>query len=67
MALFVAVALISIGPTVAYIRWGRTLTGDGPIQLDAAQFGRARALLWVQVVLFLFIPLCATFMARGFH
>ena len=43
------------------------LTGDGPLELSAAEFGRTRALLWLQVALFIFIPLCAAFMARGFH
>jgi putative membrane protein len=67
MALFVAVGLISIVPTVAYIRWGRAHAGDGPLELSVPEFGRIRGLLWLEVGLFIFIPLCATFMARGFH
>ena len=65
MALFVAVALISIGPTIAYVRWNARLLTDGSMVLDDAEFMRLRRLLWLQVVLFLFIPLCASFMARG--
>src|SRR5476651_979737 len=57
MALFVAVGLISIVPTVAYIRWGKTLAADGPLELSTAEFGRIRSLLWLQVELFIFIPL----------
>ena len=65
MGLFVAVALISIGPTVAYVRWnGRRLT-DGSVVLEGAELARLRSLLWLQVGLFALIPLCATFMARG--
>jgi putative membrane protein len=65
MGLFVAVALISIGPTIAYVRWNARRSADGSIVLDDAELTRLRRLLWLQVVLFLFIPLCATFMARG--
>lgn len=65
MGLFVAVALISIAPTMAYLRWNARRQPDGSIVLEDAEYARLRSLLWLQVVLFLFIPLCATFMARG--
>jgi len=65
MALFVAVALISIVPTVAYVRWSVRDSTDGSVVLDDAEFARLRGLLWLQVGLFLLIPLCASFMARG--
>jgi putative membrane protein len=63
MGLFVAVALISIVPTVAFARW--KTPADSPVVVADPDFARLRALLWLQVVLFAFIPLCATFMARG--
>ncbi len=65
MALFVAVALISIIPTIAYVKWGAREPVDGAVVLDDAEFTRVHRSLWLQVVLFLFIPLCAVFMARG--
>ncbi len=65
MGLFVAVALISIGPTVAFVRWSARESADGSVALDDAEFTRIRGLLWLQVALFVFIPLCAVFMARG--
>nr|MDQ6926904.1 DUF2214 family protein [Candidatus Eremiobacteraeota bacterium] len=65
MGLFVAVALISIAPTMAYVRWNARRSADGSVVLDDAEFSRLRRLLWLQAGLFLFIPLCATFMARG--
>jgi putative membrane protein len=65
MALFVAVGLISIAPTLAYLRWEKRAAPDGSLTLDDAEFGRTRALLLLQVGLFLFIPLCAALMARG--
>jgi putative membrane protein len=66
MALFVAVALISILPTVAYVRWNARRTPEGSLVLDDAELNRIRGLLWLQVAIFVFIPLCATLMARGF-
>lgn len=63
MGLFVAVALLSIPPTIDYLRWSGT--GDGPLELNDAQYARVSTLLWIQVGLFIFIPLCAALMADG--
>ena len=65
MALFVSVALISIVPTVAYLRWNQRRTADGSIVLEDGEYRRLRALLWAQIGLFVFIPLCAALMANG--
>jgi putative membrane protein len=65
MALFVAVGLLSIVPTVAYLRWNRNAEDDGSIVLPQREFSRIRTFLWLQIGIFIFIPLCATFMARG--
>jgi putative membrane protein len=65
MGLFVAVALLSIAPTIAYLRWNARRAADGSIVLEDAEFTRLRGFLWLQVALFAFIPLCAAFMARG--
>ena len=65
MALFVAVGLISIGPTVAYLGWPKRASPDGSIVLGDAELGRIRGLVLLQLALFVFIPLCAVFMARG--
>ena len=65
MGLFLCVGLISIAPTVTYIRWDRRLEADGSIALGDAEYARVRGLVLVQVGVFVFIPLCAAFMARG--
>lgn len=65
MGLFVVVALISVVPTVAFVRWRSRTAADGSIVLADAEFARLRGLLWLEVAVFLFIPLCATLMARG--
>ena len=65
MTLFVAVALLSIPPTIAYVRWNARRSADGSVVLGDAEFTRLRRYLWLQVGVFAFIPLCAAFMARG--
>ena len=65
LALFVAVGLISVPPTMQYLRWMRMLK-SGAITV-AADFEvlRARRYVLVELVLFAFIPLLAVLMARG--
>ena len=65
MGLFVVVALLSIPPTIAYIRWASREAADGSVELDDREYGRVRGLVLLQVGIFVFIPLCAVFMARG--
>jgi len=65
LALFVAIGLISVPPTMQYLRWMRMLkTGAGAV---AANFEvlRARRYVLAELVLFAFIPLLAVLMARG--
>jgi putative membrane protein len=65
MALFVTVALLSIVPTVAYLRWNAQEAVDGTIVLQDSEFVRIRSFLWAEVCFFAFIPLCAALMANG--
>jgi putative membrane protein len=65
MALFASVALISIVPTVAFLRWNQRRAADGSIVLEDGEYGRLRTLLWAEIGLFVFIPLCAALMANG--
>ena len=65
LALFVAVGLISIPPTLQYLRWMHALkTGAANVAADY-QVWRVRKYVLAQLILFAFIPLMATFMARG--
>jgi len=45
--------------------WNGRLAADGSIALGDAEYARIRGLVLLQVGVFLFIPLCAAFMARG--
>jgi putative membrane protein len=67
IGLFVVVGLISIAPTIAYIRWTKRADVDGSLALEPDEFTQTRNLIRLQIAIFIFIPLCATFMARGFH
>lgn len=61
IAAFVAIAVLSIVPTVAFIRWrGKNLS---PTDSDVAT---VRRYLWAQVALFPLLPAFAAAMARGY-
>jgi putative membrane protein len=65
LALFVAIGLISVPPTLQYLRWMRMLkTGAGAAAADFEVL-RARRYVLAELVLFAFIPLLAVLMARG--
>ena len=64
LALFAAVGLISVPPTMQYLRWMRGLkAGTGAV----ADFEvlRARRYVLAELVLLAFIPFLAVMMARG--
>ena len=63
--LFIVMGLLSIGPTLAYLRWCRALRADGTLP-DALQVRNTRRLVMVQAHILPLVPLAAVFMARGF-
>jgi putative membrane protein len=65
LALFLAVGLMSIPPTRQYLRWVRNLASGGANVAADYQVLRVRRYIVVELILFVFIPLMATFMARG--
>jgi putative membrane protein len=65
MGLFAAVGLLSIAPTIAYLRWQARTAPDGSLALEAIEYLRVRTWILAELVLFLLIPLCAVLMARG--
>jgi putative membrane protein len=65
MALYLAVALTSIAPTIAFIRWSRLL-GAASAPLPApGDVARVRRLVHLELGLLALIPLMAVLMARG--
>ena len=65
LTLFVVIGLLSIKPTLMFVRWRRELRATGQLP-DAAQIRLARRLVMVQAHILPFIPLAAVFLARGF-
>ena len=66
MALFALVAVLSALPTLRYIVWSRASRADAGFRPAAAAVATVRRVLWSEVALFAFIPLCAAAMARGY-
>ena len=61
LATFAVIGLLSVPPTVAYIRWRRADAAP-----TDAQIATARGFLWAEVVLFALLPAFAAAMARGY-
>jgi putative membrane protein len=66
MGLFILVGLLSIAPTVHYLRWNASLSaGADSVRDEPLTFRRIRSLLIAEIVVLAFIPLCAALMSRG--
>ena len=61
IATFFLVAILSIAPTIEYIRWQRA--AQAPSDTDV---GRVQRFLYAELVLFAFLPIFAAAMARGY-
>jgi putative membrane protein len=61
MTTFVLVALLSVPPTMRYLRWRRSAAVP-----SAAEIGLVRRFLWAEVALFALLPVFAAAMARGY-
>ncbi len=64
MALFIAMGLLSIWPTVRIIRWRKVFDSTGVLP-DAAAWASTRKLAMAQLHLLPFVAICAAAMARG--
>ena len=65
LTLFVLVGLISILPTMRFIRWRQALRADGSLPAPE-DVRKARKLVMLQAHIIPVIPLAAAFLARGF-
>jgi putative membrane protein len=66
MAAFAVVGLLSVIPTVKFIRWRRAMQADPDFAPLAQEVASVRRILWIEAVVFAFIPLFAAAMARGY-
>lgn len=65
LTLFLVVGLVSILPTMRFIRWRRQLTADAAWTVPTGQWKAVRRCLAVEFHLLLIIPLLAALAARG--
>jgi putative membrane protein len=64
LGVYVLVGLLSILPTVTFLRWRRALRTDPAFVPDAGRLGRARTLVRLQLAAVLAVFLLAAAMAR---
>ncbi|HSE92814.1 MAG TPA: DUF2214 family protein [Methylomirabilota bacterium] len=64
MALYLAVAVLSVYPTLRFIRWRRALI-EGDALPPSQEVAAVRRLLHIELGLFALMPLMAVLMARG--
>jgi putative membrane protein len=65
LGLFLVVAVISVAPTLTFVRWRRFLDHDAAWQPPASEVAKARRLVMVEVHLAALIPIFAVIMSRG--
>ena len=65
LGLFLTIGLLSIPPTIRFLRWRKALRADGSLP-DAEEVRRVRKLVMAQAHIIPIVPLAAVFLARGF-
>lgn len=65
VSLFVIVGLVSIAPTLAFLRWRKARRADPGYVVAEAEWKRVRRFVMVELHLIALIPLAAVIMSRG--
>ena len=65
LTLFVIIFVLSIFPTMTFIRWRKQLRASGALPAEA-EIAKTRKLVMIQAHLIALVPLAAVFLARGF-
>jgi len=65
IGLFVLVGLISIAPTLMFLRWRKARRQDASFRVSETEWKRARLWLMIELHLVALIPLAAVIMSRG--
>jgi putative membrane protein len=65
VGLFIVVGLLSLPPTLKFIRWRRSLDADPAFAPAPGELSAVRRLVFIELHLLALIPLAAVFMARG--
>ena len=65
LGLFLVIGLLSIPPTLNYIRWRKALRSNPNALPDAAAIQTTRKLIHIEFALLFLLPILAAMMARG--
>ena len=65
MALFVVVGLLSVMPTMRFLRWRKAADAEPNFTVPAAEISAVRRVLHIEALLLVLIPVVAAAMARG--
>lgn len=65
LLLFVVIGVVSIYPTIRFIRWGRQMKQGAAPALSPREYGLIMLALRAELVLLVAMVLCASLMARG--
>jgi putative membrane protein len=65
LTLFIVIGILSIFPTLTYLRWRKAVRASGALPAEA-EVRKTRRLVMIQAHLIAVIPLFAVFLARGF-
>lgn len=63
---FALVGILSIIPTIAFLRWRKQSKADAAFTPTEAEVRNVQRFLWAEAFLFLLIPIFAALMARGY-
>lgn len=66
ISLFIIVGLLSIIPTMRFIRWTKRLAGGRNAQIGEQEITGTATIIYLELGLLALIPLMASLMARGF-
>jgi putative membrane protein len=65
VSLFVLVGLISIRPTMAFLRWRKAVAANADFRTDEREWRLVKRLVLIEMHIVALIPLFAVLMARG--
>ena len=65
VALFLLIGVLSVPPTLRYVKWSRAQKANPAFVPDATEIKSARKFIHIQAALIVVLPLLAVLMARG--
>ena len=65
VGLFVLIGLISIMPTLSFLRWRKARRQDASFRVPETEWNRARRIVLIELRLLALVPLAAVIMSRG--